>query len=354
MLRSAIAKIVEDRLEPRDIILAMDEIMQGRADDIAIGAFLTAMRIRGESIDHLKIMYDSILRYAVKIEPEVDDRLIDTCGTGGDKIKTFNISTAAAFVASLHCYIAKHGNRSNTGYSGSADILESLGYDLNTKPSDVKASIEQLGIGFLFAPIFHPAMRYVSNARKAIGIRTAFNILGPIANPCNIDAQIVGVSEPSLLEKVARLLLSIDREEAMVFHAIDGIDELSTTCINKILWIKDKKINELTLDPNDLDLTNANIKDISINSREDAIRSFLIALNGYDKAKRDIIALNAAAALIIAHKESSFDDAIEVCKEAIDSGKAYARLKELIKRNGDVTRLEELEDDIFKEDSRRD
>lgn len=333
-------KLVDNQLKYEDVMEIMEAIMEGKVDDIVIGAFLTGLRVKGESVEELKAMYDAMLKHAITIKPNVDT--IDTCGTGGDKIKTFNISTAAAFVASTSIPVAKHGNRSVSGYSGSADILEELGYNLSLEPHKVKESIEELGFGFLFAPIFHPSMKHVAKARKAIGIRTAFNILGPIANPCNINAQIVGVGSLDLLDKIARLLISIDRS-AMVFYALDGLDELSTTCINKILWIKDKKIDELIINPKSFDLS-SNINDISIKSREEAIEYFLKALNGYDKIKSDIVALNAAAALLVANKVSSFSEGIEEARESISSGRAYKQLKALIKRYGDYSRLEELED----------
>ncbi len=335
-----LAKLVDDQLDYEDVIMTMEEIMQGRVDDIVIGAFLTGLRVRGESIDVLKAIYDSMLKHAITIK--IDINAIDTCGTGGDKIKTFNISTAAALVASTSIAVAKHGNRSVTGYSGSADILEELGYNLSLEPNKVKESIEELGFGFLFAPIFHPSMKHVAKARKAIGIRTAFNILGPIANPCNINAQIVGVGSLDLMEKMARLLVALDRD-AMIFHALDGLDELSSTCINKILWIKDKKIDELVINPKSFDLS-ATINDISIKSREEAIEYFLKALNDYDKVKSDIVALNAAAALLVANKVSSFSEGIEEAREAISSGRAYKQLKALIRRYGDYSKLEELEE----------
>lgn len=337
-------KLVNNQLTYDDMREVMEEIMLGKIDDITIGAFLTGLRVKGERIEELKAMYDAMLKHAITIRLDVD--AIDTCGTGGDKIKTFNISTAAALVASTSTYVAKHGNRSVTSYSGSADILESLGYNLFLEPDKVRESIEQLGFGFLFAPVFHPSMKHVAKARKAIGIRTAFNILGPIANPCDIKAQIVGVGSLDLMEKVAKLLIAIGREEAMVFHALDGLDELST-CMNKILWIRDKKIEELVINPKSFSLS-SNISDITVKSKEEAIKSFLKALNGYDRAKSDIVALNTSAALIVSKKVLSFSEGIEEARESIYSGRAYEQLRALIKRYGDYSKLEELEDAFLK------
>ena len=343
-VKQAIAKVVDDSIAIEDIKNAFKEMMEGKADDTAIGAFLTALRIKGESIDHLKAAYDVMLDHAIRLEIDYKHRLIDTCGTGGDKLKTFNISTATAFVASaLGVKVAKHGNRSMTGFSGSADILESIGYNLDLDKDKVKESIDTLDIGFLFAPKFHPAMKNVARARKAIGIRSIFNILGPLANPCNINAQIVGVSEQGLLDKVARLLLLIGREEAMVFYSYDGFDELSITSNNKILWVKDDKIDELIINPKSFGME-ASISDIVINSKEQAINSFMLALNGYDKHKSNMLALNTAAALIVAREGYSFSNAIEEAKDAINSGKAYGKLREFIKRYGNYARLREVED----------
>lgn len=343
MIRSIIEKPINEQLSYKEVREASEEIMTGKVDDINIGAFLAVLRIRGEEVDILRAVYDAMLKYAITIRPQINGRLIDTCGTGGDKLRTFNISTAAAFVASVYTYVAKHGNRSSRGYAGSADILEALGYNLKTEPNKIKESIEQLRIGFLFAPLFHPAMRYVSTARRALGIRTIFNILGPIANPCNIDAQIVGVSELSLMQKIIELLKLIGRREAMVFHSINGIDELSISSINRILWLKDGiNVKELSLDPKTLGIMDRD-ENIIINSKEEAITAFLNALNGYDKAKSNIVSLNAAAALIVANMTKRFDEALEMAREAINNGKAYEQLRSLIKRYGDYSKLEELE-----------
>ncbi|MFQ5920890.1 MAG: anthranilate phosphoribosyltransferase, partial [Nitrososphaerales archaeon] len=229
MIRDSVKKLAESRdLEYGEMVECMKEIMQGTAaGDVSMAAFLLALKMKHETVDELRAMLDVMNQFAIRIEPSVKGRLVDTCGTGGDRLKTFNISTAAAFVASAAgVSIAKHGNRSVTGPSGSADVLEYFGYDLDTEPSKVKECIEDLGIGFIFAPKFHPAMKHVANARKELGVRTAFNLLGPLSNPAGVDAQVVGVYDPALMEKIALLLKSVGRREAMVFHALDGMDEL--------------------------------------------------------------------------------------------------------------------------------
>jgi anthranilate phosphoribosyltransferase len=227
---------------------------------------------------------------------------------------------------------------------GSADALEYFGYNLNTEPEDVKRCIEELGIGFMFAPKFHPAMKNVANARKQLGVRTAFNILGPLSNPANVNAQIVGVSDPVLIDKVVTLLQKIGREEAMVFHASDGLDELSNTCINQIAWLKNGTINKFVLNPKSFKIGIAEPADLSVRSKEESVEQTFRVLNGTANEKRiGAVLLNVAASLIVANKADSFEDAIELSKEAMQSGGAYKKLKALIKSCGDVSVLEELE-----------
>jgi anthranilate phosphoribosyltransferase len=346
MIQDAVKKLAEHRdLSYNEVVECMREIMEGRVDDLAISDFLLALKMKGESVDELKAMFDVMNEFSIKIRPVVNGRLIDTCGTGGDKIKTFNISTASAFIASAAgVNVAKHGNRSVSGVCGSADALEYFGYNLNTEPEDVKRCIEELGIGFMFAPKFHPAMKNVANARKQLGVRTAFNILGPLSNPANVNAQIVGVSDPVLIDKVVTLLQKIGREEAMVFHASDGLDELSNTCINQIAWLKNGTINKFVLNPKSFKIGIAEPADLSVRSKEESVEQTFRVLNGTANEKRiGAVLLNVAASLIVANKADSFEDAIELSKKAMQCGGAYKKLKALIKSCGDVSVLEELE-----------
>ena len=328
-----------------EVTECMQEIMGGKADDTSIANFLHALKMKGETVDELKAMLDVLNEFSIKINPSVDGRLIDTCGTGGDKIKTFNISTAAAFIASAAgVNVAKHGNRSVSGVCGSADVLEYFGYDLNTEPGIVKKCIEELGIGFLFAPKFHPAMKNVANARKQLGIRTAFNILGPLSNPANVNAQVVGVSDPVLIDRIAQLLKNVGREEAMVFHARDGLDELSNTCINQIAWLRNGSIDKFDLNPKSFKISAAEPSDLSVMSKEESVEHTFRVLNGTTSEKRtSVVLLNAAASLIVAGKADSFEDAIELARTTVQSGKAYEKLKLLIRSCGNVSVLEELE-----------
>lgn len=346
MMQDSLKKLKQSQsLGYEEMVQYMHGIMHGDASDESIADFLLALKTKGETVDELKAMLDVMNEFAVKIKPIVNGRLVDTCGTGGDKIKTFNISTASAFVASAAgVNIAKHGNRSVSGPCGSADVLEYFGYDLNTEPSKVKECIEQIGIGFIFAPKFQPAMKNVANARKRLGMRTAFNMLGPLSNPANVDAQVVGVYDLSLVDKIAQLLMSAGRKEAMVFHADDGLDELSNTCINHISWVKDGSIKKLDLDPESLKISVAEPVDLSVESKDDsALQMFKVLNNRADKKKLSVVWLNAAAVLIVGGKADTFDNGIDLAKKAIESGNAYKNFKVLIDRCGNISRIEELE-----------
>ncbi len=345
MIKDLVKKLTERQdLTYEEAAECMREIMGGKVDDTSIANFLLALKTKGETVDELKAMLDIMNGFSIKIRPSVNGRLVDTCGTGGDKIKTFNISTAAAFIASAAgVNIAKHGNRSVSGVCGSADVLEYFGYDLNAEPNSVEKCIEQLGIGFMFAPRFHPAMKNVANARKQLGVRTTFNILGPLSNPADVDAQVVGVSELALIDKIVQVLKTL-REEAMVFHAKDGLDELSNTCINHVAWLKNGSINKFDLNPRSFKISIADPADISAVSKEESVEHTFRVLNGTASEKRtSIVLLNAAASLIVANKSDSFEDAIELAKKTIQSGKAYEKLKSLIKHCGNISVFEELE-----------
>lgn len=345
MILDSVKKLTEHKdLMYNEAAECVREIMSGKTDDTLIANFLLALTMKGETVDELKAMLDVMNEFSIKIRPSVNERLIDTCGTGGDKIKTFNISTASAFIAAAAgAKVAKHGNRSVSGLCGSADVLEYFGYDLNTEPNVVEKCIEQLGIGFMFAPKFHPAMKNVANARKKVGTRTAFNILGPLSNPANVNAQVVGVSDPTLMDKIVQVLKPV-REEVMVFYAKDGLDEISNTCINQIEWLKNDSIEKFDINPKSFSISIADPADISVTSKEESVEHTFRVLNGTANEKRtDIVLLNAAAALLVSNKADSFEDGIELARKTVHSGKAYEKLKLLIKSCGDISVLEGLE-----------
>ena len=323
----------------------MDEILTGTQNDEDVAEFLKNLTEKGESDDELLAMLNKMEEFALHISPNCQGKIIDVCGTGGDKLKTFNISTAASFViAGAGGNVAKHGNRSISGVSGSADIFEYFGFDLNSEPSKVNEIIEKFGIGFMFAQKFHPAMKNVANARKVVGGRTAFNLLGPLTNPAMVKNQLIGVFSDDYQERIVKILQRKNAETIMTVRSDDGMDELSTTSKNKICLLKNNIITNMVIDPQDVGLQRGNISDIQINTKEDAIKSFVDVLNDTaNKTKIEITALNAAGGLIVSDIANSFDEAVELALDTIHSGKAFDKLKNFVKNCGDMEKLEGVE-----------
>jgi len=324
------------------MINVMDEILTGTQNDEDVAEFLKNLTDKGESDDELLAMLNKMEEFALHISPNCQGKIIDVCGTGGDKLKTFNISTAASFViAGAGGNVAKHGNRSVSGISGSADIFEYFGFDLNSEPNKVNETIEKFGIGFMFAQKFHPAMKNVAKARKVIGGRTAFNLLGPLTNPAMVKNQLIGVFSENYQERIVKILQRKNAETIMAVRSADGMDELSTTSKNQICMLKDNTITKTTLDPQEIGLQKGNISDIQISSKEDAIKSFVTVLNdSANKTKIEITALNAAGGLIVSDIADSFTDAIELALDTIHSGKALDKLENFVKNCGDIEKLE--------------
>jgi anthranilate phosphoribosyltransferase len=327
---------------------AMKAIMSGQASDAQIGAFLTALRMKGETVEELVAFAQVMRENAFRICPNVSGRLVDTCGTGGAKIRTFNVSTLTALVAAgAGVAIAKHGNRSVTSRSGSADILEVLGLNLNMAPSSVARTIEQLGVGFMFAPAFHPAMKYAVGPRKEMGIRTVFNLLGPLTNPACANAQLMGVYDSRLTCLMAYALNSLDCVEAMVVHGVDGLDEISTFGKTVISHLKDGRVVTDEAVPEDFGVKRAKVEDLLGGSPEDNAEILFRVLYGCcakGDPKLDLVLVNSAAGLIVGGKADGFCDGIDVARESIRSGKAYEKLKLLIEASrGDLSVLEEFE-----------
>ena len=320
----------------------MNEILGGTHNDQDVAEFLENLTQKGESDDELLAMLNKMEEFAVHISPNCKGKVIDVCGTGGDKLKTFNISTAAAFViAAAGGNVAKHGNRSMSGISGSADIFEYFGFDLNSEPMKVNEIIEKFGIGFMFAQKFHPAMKNVAKARKMLDGRTAFNLLGPLTNPAMVKNQLIGVFSEDYQERIVQILQRKNAETIMTVRSADGMDELSTTSKNQICMLKNNVITKMTLDPQKVGLQKGNISDIQISSKEDAIKSFVTVLDGSaNKTKIEITALNAAGGLIVSDIADSFTDAVELTLNAIHSGKAFDKLENFVKNCGDIEKLE--------------
>jgi anthranilate phosphoribosyltransferase len=349
MIREAIQLLIDRKDLPFELAQqSMREIMAGEATPAQIGAFLTSMRMKGETVDEITALALVMRENAVRINPHVNGRTVDTCGTGGDRLKTFNVSTAAALVASgAGVPIAKHGNRSVTSKCGSADVLEALGVNLNAPPSVVQKAIEQIGIGFMFAPAFHPAMKNAVVPRREIGVRTVFNILGPLTNPANANAQVLGVYDASLVEPLAKVLEKLGAEEALVVHGMDGLDEISTIGKTKLAWLKDSRITTNEISPQDLNLKQARPNEISGFDVEQSAKLLVNILNGGEdefSARLQVVLANAAAAIVVGGKADNLASGVDAGRKSITSGKAFHKLKQLIEfTNGDGSKLERIE-----------
>jgi anthranilate phosphoribosyltransferase len=327
---------------------SMHEIMDGEATATQIAAFLMALRMKGETVDEITAFAIAMKEHSVRINPHVHGRLVDTCGTGGDLVKTFNVSTTAAFISSGGgVAVAKHGNRSVTSKCGSADVLEALGLNLNVDPSIVERAIEQIGIGFMFAPVFHPAMKNAILPRREIGIRTVFNMLGPLTNPANANAQVLGVYDQKLVEPIAKVLQRLGLEEALVVHGIDGLDEISIVGPTKSGWLKEGNIIAKTILPRDIRLETAKISEISAYDTPGSARIMIDILNDIEKKdspRRQMALANAAAAFLVGGKVDDLPSGVELGNEVIESGKAYEKVRQLIRyTNGDESKLDRIE-----------
>jgi anthranilate phosphoribosyltransferase len=349
LIKGCIGKLVEHRhLLFKEAQEAMKEIMSGKATDSQIAAILTALRMKGETADEIAALSTTMKEVCCSIHPEIDGRLVDIVGTGGDKVKTFNISTTAAIVvAGAGIAVAKHGNRSFTSLSGSADVLEQFGFNLNITPDVVERAIKDIGIGFMYAPVFHPAMKYAMSPRRDIGIRTIFNVLGPLTNPANANCQVLGVYSDHLISPLTQALKKLGCEEAMVVHGLDGLDEISTIGKTVIGWLKKDEVHTFEITPQELGINQTKPQEImGLTPEENAKVSFDI-ITGNSKvnnAKNEIVLVNAAAGIIVGGKAGDFEKGIELAKQSIDSGQAYNKLKMLVKTsNGDLSKLERLE-----------
>jgi len=349
MIKEGIQKLVKgEDLTPQEASETMKEIMSGAATDAQIGAFLTALKMKGETVQEISAFASVMRDFCCKIHPKVNGRLVDTCGTGGDKIKTFNISTVSAFVvAGAGVAVAKHGNRSFTSQCGSADVLERLGLNLNLEPKSVEKIIEEVGIGFMFAPKFHPAMKHAIMPRKEIAIRTVFNILGPLTNPAGVDAQVLGVYNKELLNPMAKILNELGCVEAMVVYGEDGLDEISIIGKSSIAWLKDKEVYSMEIIPEEFGFRTAKPEEIRGSTPEESAELTFKLLNNASKPhdpRRDAIILNSAAGIIVGGKADNFAYGIELATESIESRAAYKKLRMMIEKSGgEPSNLEELE-----------
>ena len=308
----------------------LDMVFSGEIPEAQIAAFLTAMHIKGPTPAEIAGFAGSLRSHAVQVEVSAEP-LVDTCGTGGGAVKTCNVSTASAIVAAgAGVSVAKHGNRGITSGCGSADVLEALGVKIDASVEQIRACIEQAGVGFMFAPMFHPAMKYVQPIRKALGFRTVFNILGPLANPARATAQVLGVADESLMQTMIDSLQRLGTQCAMVVHS-DGLDEISTLGVTKILRLDRGDISSMTVDPQELGLAKARIDDLKAKDAQDSARILRDILAGKETgAKRDIVVLNAAAAMVVGGLALDFKTAMPLAQASIDSGKAQQALDALV------------------------
>ncbi len=320
----------------------MNDILNGKNRDEEIAEFLASLTKKGETDDELRAMLSKMNEYSVEISPRCHGRLIDVCGTGGDNLQTFNISTAASFViAGAGGNVAKHGNRSVSGISGSADIFEYFGFNLQSEPWVVEEMIEKLGIGFMFAPTFHPAMKNVAPARKILGKRTAFNLLGPLCNPAKVKHQLIGVFADDYIKRIVNIMQKNHSETILAVRSEDGMDELSTTAKNKACMLKDSKITEFVIDPEEFNMQKGNLSDIQISTKQQAIKSFVDVLNDTsNKTMKEITILNSAGGMTVGGLCDNFKEGVELARETINSGKAFAKLKQFVKENNAQEKLE--------------
>jgi anthranilate phosphoribosyltransferase len=330
MIQKAIQKVVNgENLTEQEAIDVMNIIMSGEATPAQIASFITALRLKGETIEEITGCARVMREKATKIRTN-RPLVVDTCGTGGDGAHTFNISTTAAFVAAgAGIPIAKHGNRSVSSRCGSADVLKTLGVNIEVEPDVISRCVDEIGIGFLFAPLLHGAMKYAIGPRREIGIRTIFNILGPLTNPAGAQAQVLGVYDANLTEPLAKVLKNLGSEHVFVVHGKDGLDEITTTTDTQVSELANGKVRTYILAPIGLGIPKAKTQDLIGGTPEENAAMTLDILKGKSGPKRDIVLLNAAAAIVAGGKAENLRQGIAIAADAIDSGRAMEKLEAL-------------------------
>jgi anthranilate phosphoribosyltransferase len=334
MIKEAIAKAVNrEDLREIEMMEVIDEIMEGKATSAQIASFITAVRIKGETVDEVTGAARIMKQKATRIDAR-SSIIVDTCGTGGDGMKTFNISTTAAFVtAAAGLVVAKHGNRAVSSGCGSADVLEALGININAPPEIVEECIHQIGIGFLFAPMLHGAMKYAIGPRREIGIRTIFNMLGPLTNPAGATSQLIGVYDPRLTEMFAGVLKNLNTKRAFVVHGSDGLDEATVTGETRVTELKDGLITTYNIDP--VDFFGDTFPGEALLGGDASFNAHITkdVLTGKNGACRNIVVLNAALAIMAGDKAKNINDGIRIAQDCIDSGGAIKKLQLLIEQS---------------------
>ncbi|MFC1949066.1 anthranilate phosphoribosyltransferase [Chloroflexota bacterium] len=331
MIKEAIASLIDGRsLTMDEAAQVMEEIMGGEVTPAQFGAFVTALRLKGETAEEIAGLAKTMRAKAVPVI--INEPVVDTCGTGGDGSATFNISTAAAFaVAGAGLKVAKHGNRAMSSRCGSADVLEALGVKIDLTPEQVKQCLEEVGMGFMFAPSFHPAMKFAAAPRREIGVRTVFNIIGPLTNPAGARAQVLGVADGSLVRKLALVLKNLDCNHALVVHGRDGLDEITITGKTSVCELKDGNIKRYTISPEDFGISRASPESLKGGTAEENAALLRSVLSGTPGPRRDAVVMNAAAALVAGDRAKSLQQGVNLAREALDSGSAMAKLEQLVK-----------------------
>ncbi|HKP84892.1 MAG TPA: anthranilate phosphoribosyltransferase [Blastocatellia bacterium] len=341
-----ITEAIKNTVDRRDLSVeeaeaVLDQIMTGQCSDAQIAALLTALRMKGETVGELTGFARVMRRKAAAVRPRLQvstgmggterEALIDTCGTGGDVSGSFNISTATAFVvAGCGVRVAKHGNRSVSSQCGSADVVEALGVKIEMEPERIAQAIDEVGIGFLHAPLLHEAMKYVAAARRQMGIRTIFNMLGPLTNPAGASAQVIGVYAAHLTEVLAEVLKALGTARALVVHGGDGLDEVTISSESKITELKNGALKTYTVSPEDFGLRRGTLEEIRGGDARQNRQIILEVLGGISGPRRDVVLLNAAAALVACDRANDFKEGARLAADSIDSGKAMAKLERLV------------------------
>ena len=330
--QEALARIIDrGEIQHDEMVSLMRQIMRGEVSPVMISAIVIGLRVKRESIGEISAAAEVMRELATRVEVENRQNLVDTCGTGGDSSHTFNISTAAAFVAAAAgARVAKHGGRSVSSKSGSADVLESLGVNLNQTPQQVAQGISQIGVGFMFAPNYHSAMKYAAPVRRELGVRTLFNILGPLTNPAGAENQVIGVFHAELVGIVARVLQQLGSRHVMVVNGEDGLDEITIAGKTRIGELKHGEVSEYTIRPEDFGMKVSAIETIQVENSEQSRAVLQSVLDNQPGPALDIVLLNAGAAIYVSGVAGTLQEGVERARAAVESGAAKEKLRQLV------------------------
>jgi anthranilate phosphoribosyltransferase len=348
-----IREAIQDLIDGKDLTDSLasrsrEEIMAGAASPSQLGAFLASLRIKGETVGEIVALAKIMKQFSIKINPITGGRVIDIVGTGGDQLKTINLSTiASVLVATSGITVAKHGNRAASGKCGSTDVLEHLGYRMDATPEEVERTINRVGIGFMHAPVFHPAMKNVTGTRKEIGFRTIFNLLGPLTNPASADSLVVGVPSLDLTSKIALVLKSLGIRNAMIVYGEQGIDEISTFGKTFVSYLRTDRVEQEVIFPKDMGLSRASPESLLGRGVEENARAMFTILSNrltYDHPHVEATLANAAGGLVVAERATNLEEGVQIARETLNTGRCIEKLKEMILEiEGDISKIEEFE-----------